>query len=626
MKLSANTKITSCLTPSNPNARPFTLEWDPSPGELVTQTAGDGVLEEWTPRGTFHDDDLGNRGRLLHVHSDPGRDVGEPKGDFRVVAGTIQRTCRPSIRVDVRGRIGYANYRWKREPYPEWTAWIAGWSDCECPGYANDMGQDYGCSYWIGGDLEWLQDNSGADDKIYVLQISTKRGDLTITRDGGDPIQVYTARESQTTTSNITATLTDTGNFILLSNGTQVLWQSYDHPTDTLLSGMNYQQTPRSLHGSRRLILRPALSLWSGIRAKASWSLDGVGWPTGGADASWIITTTIWGMSRILSISISALILTTSNYNLTSQGDYFMYTVIQVEGRTVGQPEAFAMVTTLVMIYTTKVERTSDSNASLSLSDCRDACWKWSDCECAGYANYIGRDSGCSYWIGRDLEWVQNSAAKAKSYIGIILGVVSAVVLLMLAVVVLIMRNRKVKREEELHELLTMEGYTGSYELDNNGHQLKLFTYSSVISATDNFSSNNKLGEGGFGPVYKGRTGEGQDIAVKLLSRKSGQGLLEFKNELILISELQHVNLVKLISDFGLARIFKEAASEVNTNRRVGTYGYMAPEYAMQGIFSVKSDVYSYGVLVLEIVSGRRNGSFHEIEGPLSIVEYVSFV
>ncbi|XP_042045200.1 G-type lectin S-receptor-like serine/threonine-protein kinase CES101 [Salvia splendens] len=117
----------------------------------------------------------------------------------------------------------------------------------------------------------------------------------------------------------------------------------------------------------------------------------------------------------------------------------------------------------------------------------------------------------------------------------------------MLAVVVLIMRNRKVKREEELHELLTMEGYTGSYELDNNGHQLKLFTYSSVISATDNFSSNNKLGEGGFGPVYKGRTGEGQDIAVKLLSRKSGQGLLEFKNELILISELQHVNLVKLV-------------------------------------------------------------------------------
>ncbi|XP_047942995.1 G-type lectin S-receptor-like serine/threonine-protein kinase At1g67520 [Salvia hispanica] len=105
------------------------------------------------------------------------------------------------------------------------------------------------------------------------------------------------------------------------------------------------------------------------------------------------------------------------------------------------------------------------------------------------------------------------------------------------------MRNRKGEHgmEEELQELLTLEGYTGSYELENRGandHQLKLFTYASIISATNNFSSNNKLGEGGFGPVYKGRTGEGQDIAVKLLSRKSGQGLLEFKNELILISEL----------------------------------------------------------------------------------------
>lgn len=51
----------------------------------------------------------------------------------------------------------------------------------------------------------------------------------------------------------------------------------------------------------------------------------------------------------------------------------------------------------------------------------------------------------------------------------------------------------------------------------------------------------------------------------------------------------------------------------------------MAPEYAMQGMFSVKSDVYSFGVLVLEIVSGRKNNSFHNIDGPLSVVEYVSF-
>ncbi|KAG6389701.1 hypothetical protein SASPL_151174 [Salvia splendens] len=574
----------------------------------------------------------------------------------------------------------------------------------------------------------WIanRDDPLSNESSPELTLGT-RGDLTITRDGGDPIQVYTARESQTTTSNITATLTDTGNFILLSNGTQVLWQSYDHPTDTLLSGM-------------KLSANTKITSWltPSNPAPGPFTLE---WdPSQGELVIRRRGMAYWRSGRLVDYHDDDLGNVKNfehfyispdpdnfNYNLTSQGDYFMYTVIQVEGRTVDSrkvtsgwllDEAGNITTiddrgiTLVMasvcygynsgddLYdkgcelweqpkclkrrqlvdlrsgyfthanTTPVERTSDSNASLSLSDCRDACWKWSDCECAGYANYIGRDSGCSYWIGRDLEWVQNSAgsdekiyvlqsppkAKAKSYIGIILGVVSAVVLLMLAVVVLIMRNRKVKREEELHELLTMEGYTGSYELDNNGHQLKLFTYSSVISATDNFSSNNKLGEGGFGPVYKGRTGEGQDIAVKLLSRKSGQGLLspsgreqldwekrfniiegtaqgllylhkhsrlkiihrDMKPNNILLDQ----NMTPKISDFGLARIFKEAASEVNTNRRVGTYGYMAPEYAMQGIFSVKSDVYSYGVLVLEIVSGRRNGSFHEIEGPLSIVEY----
>ncbi|XP_042033184.1 G-type lectin S-receptor-like serine/threonine-protein kinase CES101 isoform X2 [Salvia splendens] len=600
----------------------------------------------------------------------------------------------------------------------------------------------------------------------------SSRGDLTITRHLGLPIQVYTAQGSNTTTTNITATLTDTGNFILLSNATQVLWQSYDHPTDTLLSGMKLSANNR-------------ITSWltPSNPAPGPFSLE---WdPSPGELVIRRRGMAYWRSGRLVDYHNDSMGNVKNfenfylrpdrdsfNYNLTSGGDYFVYTVIQgrtMESRkvtsgwlldetgnvsTIDDRGLRVVMASLCNGYSSigdgyskgcelwelpkcrnrnqvfdrrsgdfrdvrgrSVMPTIDGNQSLILSDCRDTCWKWSDCECAGYANYMGGDYGCSYWIGGDLEWVQDNSgadekiyvlqsppkAKAKSYIGIILGEVGAILLLMLAFVLLIMRNRKVKREERLHELLTLEGHT---ELDNrgaNGHQLKLFTYASIISATNNFSSNNKLGEGGFGPVYKGRTGDGQDIAVKLLSRKSGQGLLEFKNELILISELQHVNLVKLIgfcihkedkmiiydympnksldcflfspsgreqldwekrfniiegtaqgllylhkhsrlriihrdmkpnnilldhnmtpkiSDFGLARIFKEDTSEVNTNRRVGTYGYMAPEYAMQGIFSVKSDVYSYGVLVLEIVSGRKNNSFHDIEGPLSIVEY----
>ncbi|KAF7120012.1 hypothetical protein RHSIM_Rhsim13G0164200 [Rhododendron simsii] len=64
------------------------------------------------------------------------------------------------------------------------------------------------------------------------------------------------------------------------------------------------------------------------------------------------------------------------------------------------------------------------------------------------------------------------------------------------------------------------------------------------------------------------------------------------------------------ISDFGMAKIFRNDQIEANTNRVVGTYGYMSPEYAMEGLFSIKSDVFSFGVLLLEIITGRKNSSY----------------
>ncbi|URD98746.1 receptor-like protein kinase [Musa troglodytarum] len=74
-----------------------------------------------------------------------------------------------------------------------------------------------------------------------------------------------------------------------------------------------------------------------------------------------------------------------------------------------------------------------------------------------------------------------------------------------------------------------------------------LFDLATLRSATNNFSDANKLGEGGFGPVYKGTLANGDDIAVKRLSRSSGQGLVEMKNEVILVARLQHRNLVRLL-------------------------------------------------------------------------------
>ncbi|WRX22291.1 Serine-threonine/tyrosine-protein kinase [Theobroma cacao] len=82
---------------------------------------------------------------------------------------------------------------------------------------------------------------------------------------------------------------------------------------------------------------------------------------------------------------------------------------------------------------------------------------------------------------------------------------------------------------------------------NNNSLESLRFNFSAIKVSTDNFSENNKLGQGGFGTVYKGRLYDGQDIAVKRLSDNSVQGDLEFKNEVLLMAKLQHRNLVRLL-------------------------------------------------------------------------------
>ncbi|KAJ3700878.1 hypothetical protein LUZ61_004583 [Rhynchospora tenuis] len=82
---------------------------------------------------------------------------------------------------------------------------------------------------------------------------------------------------------------------------------------------------------------------------------------------------------------------------------------------------------------------------------------------------------------------------------------------------------------------------------DKEDVQVTLYDFSYIAEATSNFSKENKLGEGGFGPVYKGCFQGGQDIAVKRLASTSGQGMVEFKNEILLIAKLQHRNLVRLL-------------------------------------------------------------------------------
>ncbi|CAH8256248.1 unnamed protein product [Arabidopsis lyrata] len=232
---------------------------------------------------------------------------------------------------------------------------------------------------------------------------------------------------------------------------------------------------------------------------------------------------------------------------------------------------------------------------------------------------------------------------------------------------------------------------------------LYCFEMNTIETATNNFSLSNKLGQGGFGSVYKGKLQDGKEIAVKRLSSSSGQGKEEFMNEIVLISKLQHKNLVRIlgcciegeeklliyefmlnksldtflfdstkrieidwpkrfdilqgiargihylhrdsrlkvihrdlkvsnilldekmnpkISDFGLARMYQGTEYQDNTLRVVGTLGYMAPEYAWTGMFSEKSDIYSFGVLMLEIISGEKISRFSYGKEEKNLIAY----
>ncbi|KAH9530403.1 hypothetical protein CY35_U001000 [Sphagnum magellanicum] len=219
----------------------------------------------------------------------------------------------------------------------------------------------------------------------------------------------------------------------------------------------------------------------------------------------------------------------------------------------------------------------------------------------------------------------------------------------------------------------------------------KRFDYNELRVATKNFAEDRKLGAGAYGVVYKGVLANNIEVAVKQLFIQTQHGSEEFLNEILLISNLQHRNLVALkgyclhgkemllvyefvefcdlekflfdtkgeylsqvmnwptrmkiclgvaqglyylhvssqtriihrdikasnilldkdlnpkIADFGLARPIQDGKSEIMTQKCAGTIGYLAPEYMLYGQLSNKADVYSFGILLLETISGTKN-------------------
>ncbi|XP_072975521.1 cysteine-rich receptor-like protein kinase 2 [Typha angustifolia] len=295
-------------------------------------------------------------------------------------------------------------------------------------------------------------------------------------------------------------------------------------------------------------------------------------------------------------------------------------------------------------------------------------------------------NAGCFMRYSKDPFYLTGTSgnggsSSVRKKLGIALGL-TAVALAVVGLVVLWLKMRS--------KTSSTDDVDGSGEIIRSIAASSLnFKYEDLRKATDYFNQNNKIGQGGYGSVYKGILLDGREIAVKRLFINTRQNIEQFFNEVTLVSQIRHKNLAKLlgcsvegpesilvyeylcntsldsflfdafkknsldwerrfdiivgtaeglsylhtesevriihrdikasnilldekfkpkIADFGLARYFMEDQSHLSTGL-AGTFGYMAPEYIVHGQLSEKADIYSYGIVVLEIITGRRNSN-----------------
>ncbi|XVE92858.1 hypothetical protein REPUB_Repub01dG0139300 [Reevesia pubescens] len=200
-----------------------------------------------------------------------------------------------------------------------------------------------------------------------------------------------------------------------------------------------------------------------------------------------------------------------------------------------------------------------------SSSDCKD--WPHSTCNKTGNGQKRCLCNTTFRWDGSALnctpEGGQSDSGESfntSKPLPLILGVSLPIAMAFLCAIVSIYmwrtkeaKKRTKQRKATLHRYDTERGVkelmdsSHFEEKDGTGIDVPFFDFESILAATDNFSEENKLGKGGFGPVYKGMFPGSQEIAVKRLSSVSGQGLEEFKTEVVLIAKLQHRNLVRLL-------------------------------------------------------------------------------
>ncbi|PRQ26792.1 putative protein kinase RLK-Pelle-DLSV family [Rosa chinensis] len=627
---------------------------------------------------------------------------------------------------------------------------------------------------WLRADASkvvWVDRDTPILDSSGMLQILS--GNLVLTDRRQVQLIVNTGSLATATTANASATLLDTGNFVLKEADTgNTIWQSFDIPSDTYLPGMKLGLFGRNIFHSIVSWASPqnpargifTLSINSNDTRKLSVQRGNNGekieisfWDGNGIRFIFENSTaTMYNFSFQSNATEAFYTFTTSkNYDLVwfvmnYTGNLDQYFMVDGKISSVSHAlcEASAGGSTRTCSSTIPsnckdgadfsqanglLPSTSNTTGSLNMviTDCETFCKN--NCSCTAFASVQNGQPGCQLYYGSKQDLLKNiekgagliyirggapsDAKKWKLRLAVAIPVASLLVLIPIFFTCYLCWRKRLKEQTQQEAIFNSDqvrlfhalpfhhhevGGVNNMELGiHKDKELPLFSFATIKKATNYFADSNKLGEGGYGPVYKARIVEGHEIAVKRLSKISRQGLREFKNEVSLICKLQHRNLVRLlgccieaeesiliyeympnksldffifdstkqvlldwrrrvniiegiaqgllylhkysrlriihrdlkasnilldgdmnpkISDFGMARIFRDNDIRGKTNRVVGTFGYMSPEYAMGGLFSEKSDVFSFGVILLEIISGEKNIAFFEADHSLNLL------
>ncbi|KAK1582950.1 hypothetical protein Q3G72_019741 [Acer saccharum] len=415
-------------------------------------------------------------------------------------------------------------------------------------------------------------------------------GNLMIKYTGGNPIVLYSGQRN----TNVTAILKDNGNFVLreaTSSGTaeQVLWQSFDSPTDSFLPEMKLGQnlsltswftasepipgafTLKWVSNESQLVVeRRGVKYWtSGELNNGTFENLKIS-PTGKIDSNFTNLNKEYLTFKIVPNGNGPPGLVTETTSLSLEYDGTI-----VEHRKSGGSMTFKISESCdgnntdsgcerwkgppkcrshgekfqkkEMLSDNSVPHSFDTNKSLSFSDCLDICWK--NCSCFGTGtsnphndgtgltpNVNSNDPGCLFWYG-PLKEIGNGEEGGtvyhmiipgppgwKEWIWIVSFVPATFIIILLLGVLVYLRWRKLRLQEKfLLELMTLDNPIEAREIEidgNNGHNLKVFSVSSIMDATNCFSTINKLGEGGFGPVYKGKLSDGPWTRTYLINLK----------------------------------------------------------------------------------------------------------